>query len=187
MSDNKLSPTRREFVTLASAIAASATLGCAASSTPTESSPASSRTPKEQISVTTPASADWPTLKRYDADHLTRIAMPIGGSGRVRFRLAGEEIVRDWELVNRPAKRLRAAEHVFCASMPNHKPPTPSLARSKGRSIRSGWRGPAARHLTIMACRAFAIATSRPRIRLGKFCSPIPTSHCKFASKASIP
>jgi non-lysosomal glucosylceramidase len=49
-------------------------------------------------------SASWPVLTRYDADHLARIALPLGGIGTGTVSLGGRGDLRDWEIVNRPAK-----------------------------------------------------------------------------------
>src|SRR5512140_2841639 len=46
----------------------------------------------------------WPAIKQYDADHLARIALPIGGIGTGTVSLGGRGDLRDWEIVNRPAK-----------------------------------------------------------------------------------
>jgi uncharacterized protein (DUF608 family) len=46
----------------------------------------------------------WPVLRSYDARHLRRIAMPIGGIGTGTVSLGGRGDLRDWEIVNRPAK-----------------------------------------------------------------------------------
>ncbi|NLS79784.1 MAG: hypothetical protein GXY76_21265 [Chloroflexi bacterium] len=46
----------------------------------------------------------WPVLNRYDADHLARIALPIGGLGTGTISLGGRGDLHDWEVVNRPAK-----------------------------------------------------------------------------------
>jgi len=43
-------------------------------------------------------------LKKYDKDHLYRIAMPIGGIGTGTVSLGGSGEFRDWEIMNVPAK-----------------------------------------------------------------------------------
>lgn len=48
--------------------------------------------------------SDWPVLTRYDADHLSRIALPLGGIGTGTVSLGGRGDLRDFEIVNRPAK-----------------------------------------------------------------------------------
>ena len=44
----------------------------------------------------------WPVLTHYD--HLGRIALPLGGIGTGTVPLGGRGDLRDWEIVNRPAK-----------------------------------------------------------------------------------
>ena len=43
-------------------------------------------------------------LKRYDKEHLHRIALPIGGIGTGTVSLGGTGEFRDWEIMNVPAK-----------------------------------------------------------------------------------
>jgi uncharacterized protein (DUF608 family) len=45
---------------------------------------------------------EWPVLKRYDQDHLARIALPLGGIGTGTVSLGGRGDLRDWEIANRP-------------------------------------------------------------------------------------
>jgi len=47
---------------------------------------------------------NWPVLKRYDQDHLGRIALPLGGIGTGTVSLGGRGDLRDWEIMNRAAK-----------------------------------------------------------------------------------
>jgi len=47
---------------------------------------------------------NWPVLKRYDQNHLGRIALPLGGIGTGTVSLGGRGDLRDWEIMNRPAK-----------------------------------------------------------------------------------
>jgi non-lysosomal glucosylceramidase len=46
----------------------------------------------------------WPVLKNYDSDHLARLALPLGGIGTGTVSLGGRGDLRDWEIMNRPAK-----------------------------------------------------------------------------------
>ncbi len=46
----------------------------------------------------------WPVLRYYPKDHLARIALPLGGIGTGTVSLGGRGDLRDWEIMNRPAK-----------------------------------------------------------------------------------
>ena len=59
-------------------------------------------------------SRDWPVLTSYDQDHLARIALPLGGIGTGTVALGGRGDLRDWEVVNRPAKGFKP-KHAFFA------------------------------------------------------------------------
>ncbi len=50
------------------------------------------------------ANKDWPVLTSYDSDHLRRVALPLGGIGTGTVSLGGRGDLRDWEVMNRPAK-----------------------------------------------------------------------------------
>ena len=50
------------------------------------------------------AKGNWPVLRHYDEDHLARIALPLGGIGTGTVSLGGYGDLRDWEVMNRPAK-----------------------------------------------------------------------------------
>lgn len=58
-------------------------------------------------------SAAWPVLTRYDPDHLHRIALPLGGIGTGTVSLGGRGNLRDWEIVNRPAKGFAPKQTFF--------------------------------------------------------------------------
>ncbi|NQU44762.1 hypothetical protein HQ520_15845 [bacterium] len=55
----------------------------------------------------------WPVLKHYDPDHLNRIALPLGGIGTGTVSLGGRGDLRDWEIMNRPAKGFRPGRTLF--------------------------------------------------------------------------
>ncbi len=46
----------------------------------------------------------WPVLKAYDGSHLSKIAMPLGGIGTGTVSLTGRGGLKDWEVMNQPAK-----------------------------------------------------------------------------------
>jgi len=57
--------------------------------------------------------SDWPVLTQYDQDHLLRIALPLGGIGTGTVSLGGRGDLRDWEIVNRPAKGFTPRNSFF--------------------------------------------------------------------------
>ncbi len=48
---------------------------------------------------------NWPTLKHYDQNNLYQIALPLGGIGTGTVSLGGRGELRDWEIMNVPAKK----------------------------------------------------------------------------------
>ena len=46
----------------------------------------------------------WPVIKHYDSAHLQKIALPLGGIGTGTVSLGGRGELRDWEIMNVPAK-----------------------------------------------------------------------------------
>ena len=54
------------------------------------------------ILAATLQSGAW--LSHYDADHLERISLPLGGIGTGTVGLGGRGELRDWEIMNRPAR-----------------------------------------------------------------------------------
>ena len=59
------------------------------------------------------ASLDWPVVHHYDATHLDRISLPIGGIGTGTIGLGGRGDLRDFEVGNRPGKGFRPESAFF--------------------------------------------------------------------------
>lgn len=53
--------------------------------------------------------ADWPVLRKYDQEHVYKIALPIGGIGTGTVSLGGRGNLQDWEIMSRPAKGYNPA------------------------------------------------------------------------------
>lgn len=46
----------------------------------------------------------WPVMRHYDANHLLEISLPLGGIGTGTVGLGGRGELRDWEIMNVPAR-----------------------------------------------------------------------------------
>ncbi|GAA0579428.1 hypothetical protein HPO96_20715 [Kribbella sandramycini] len=55
----------------------------------------------------------WPLLRSYTGRRLRRIALPLGGIGTGTVSFGGRGNLRDWELVNRPAKGFHPGTAFF--------------------------------------------------------------------------
>lgn len=56
---------------------------------------------------------DWPVLRSYDAPHSLRVALPLGGIGTGTVSLGGRGDLRDWEVMNTPAKGFAPKSSFF--------------------------------------------------------------------------
>lgn len=58
-------------------------------------------------------SSDWPVLKKYDQEHINKIALPIGGIGTGTISMGGRGNFQDMEIMNRPAKGYNPEGNLF--------------------------------------------------------------------------
>ncbi len=65
---------------------------------------AQTRVSIQPVPVDDESATRWPVLKRYDQQHVANIALPLGGIGTGTVSLGGRGDLRDWEIMNRPAK-----------------------------------------------------------------------------------
>lgn len=47
---------------------------------------------------------EWPVLKHYDENHISKVALPVGGIGTGTVSINGRGSLVDWEIMNRPGK-----------------------------------------------------------------------------------
>jgi len=48
--------------------------------------------------------SNWPVLKSYDENHISKVALPVGGIGTGTVSISGRGSLVDWEIMNRPGK-----------------------------------------------------------------------------------
>jgi non-lysosomal glucosylceramidase len=60
--------------------------------------------------LSAPAFSQWPSFKHYDKDHISKIALPVGGIGTGTISLGGNGQWKDVEVMNRPGKGFYGAE-----------------------------------------------------------------------------
>src|ERR1700752_501615 len=78
----------------------------------------------------------WPVLKKYDADHIGRIAMPVGGIGTATISLGGNGQWKDVEIMNRPAKGF------YGSTTSKQAPCFMIFTESNGKKISKALMGP---------------------------------------------
>ncbi len=122
----------------------------------------------EKSPVQLPTSADWPVLKTYDEQHLARIALPLGGIGTGTVSLGGRGDLRDWEIMNRPAKGftpMRGSTGPFFAIF---------VKDAKGQTQARGLEGPIDFSLYEDASGSTAVNHGLPRFRQCRFAAAYP-------------
>ena len=114
--------------------------------------------------------ASWPVLRTYDSRHLGRIAMPLGGLGTGTVSLGGRGDLRDWEIMNRPAKGFvpYSGDRIYA--------PFFSLwARPRGGpAVARILEGPVPPELIEGASGCRAAAPGLPRFRSARFAAAYP-------------
>lgn len=86
----------------------------------------------------------WPVLKRYDVQHLDRLALPLGGIGTGTISLGGRGDLRDCEIMNTPAKGNLGAAPFFCLRIAGDGDAAPVLKLLQGPypdAQVEGWSG----------------------------------------------
>ena len=112
-------------------------------------------------SKTNPA---WPVLTRYDQDHLVRVALPLGGIGTGTVSLGGRGDLRDWEIVNRPAKGFKP-QYTFFALR---------AKAAGGEAVARAIEGPVEQQYYEGASGAVAPNHGLPRFRRASFAAAYP-------------
>jgi len=59
---------------------------------------------QDLLPIDTVSDKPWPVLKKYDQEHVNKIALPVGGIGTGTVSLGGRGNLQDWEIMSRPAK-----------------------------------------------------------------------------------
>jgi len=134
----------------------------------TEAPSADAQATVQQIQEPTGAAGDWPVLKRYDEQHLARIALPLGGIGTGTVALGGRGDLRDWEIMNRPAKGftpMRGSFGPFFAVF---------VKDVKGQTQARGLEGPIDLSLYEDASGSAAVNHGLPRFRRCTFAAAYP-------------
>jgi len=129
----------------------------------------------EKSSSQRDASGKWPVLKEYDEQHLAKIALPLGGIGTGTVSLGGRGDLRDWEIMNRPAKGFvptRGSFSPFFALF---------VQDAKGRTQTKALEGPIDLSAYEASHGATAINHGLPRFRECRFAAAYPLGQVMLA------
>ena len=137
--------------------------------------------------------SEWPVLKHYDQNHLFQVALPLGGIGTGQVSLGGRGELRDWEIMNIPAKGFStvytgSSNTPFFAIYvkPDNKEATTTLL--EGPIYPHEYvRGGGARKSTIMVCPASRVPRSMQPILSDRSIFRIRNFQSRCASRVSIP
>jgi len=120
--------------------------------------------------------ADWPVLKTYDSRHLDAIALPLGGIGTGTVSLGGRGNLRDWEIMNRPAKGfvpVRSFGPCFVVFVKD----------AAGKTYARGLEGPVPLSLYEDASGSSAVNHGLPRFRECRFAAAYPLGQVMLADR----
>ena len=128
-------------------------------------------------------SPKWPILKRYDQNHILRIALPLGGIGTGTISLGGRGNLQDWEIMNRPAKG-------FTPLIGEEPPIGPFFAlyvkRPNGKAVTRVLEGPIDLSQYEGATGSMAVNHGLPRFRNCSFAAAYPLGQV-FLTDPDIP
>ena len=114
------------------------------------------------------------------------IALPLGGIGTGTISLGGRGNLRDWEMMNRPAKGFAPPDSFFAVY--TEEPGGERRARALEGPIDEAdyITGQKAAASPTTGCRAFARAVSRPPTRSARWSLPIRTCRSRPWCRVSI-
>ena len=110
----------------------------------------------------------WPILRTYTGRRLRRIALPLGGIGTGTVSLGGRGNLRDWEIVNRPAKGFHPGTAFFAirTESPDGTVTTRAVEGPLDLSEYEGAHGSGARNHGLPRFREATFGTAYPFGRL---------------------
>ena len=121
----------------------------------------------------------WPVLRTYDASHLDRIAMPVGGLGTGTVSLGGRGDLRDWEIMNRAAKGF-----VPCSGSHLYAPLFCLWARPRGgAAVVRALEGPLPDDVHDGAAGTHASMPGVPRFQRASFAAAYPLGQVAFEDR----
>ena len=108
--------------------------------------------------------SSWPLLRAYDQDHSRRIALPLGGIGTGTISLGGRGDLRDWEIVNRPAKGFAPKNAFFAVRAVTNTghPMARALEGALPWDLYEGWSGSPVANAGIPRFRNYSFEAAYP-------------------------